>query len=129
VRRERFGAAGAEKRRRRPSGVVVRPLNFTVMRHSAVALILALAAGVGHGQGTAAEITKAEATRIALTAAGCKKAEDCIASGRLDHDKWVFVIVFIEGRDAAGDFLMKPNGWTEVAVDSQGHVIGKMPGK
>jgi hypothetical protein len=99
------------------------------MRHSAVALILALAAGVGHGQATAAEISKAEATRIALTAAGCKKPEGCIASGRLDHDNWVFVIVFIEGRDAAGDFLTKPNGWTEITVDSQGHVIGKMPGK
>lgn len=101
----------------------------TAMRHSAVALILALAAGVGHGQAAAAGISKAEATRIALTAAGCKKPEDCIASGRLDHDKWVFVIVFIEGRDAAGDFLTKPNGWTEITVDSQGHVIGRMPGK
>lgn len=90
---------------------------------------MALAAGVGLGQAIAAEVTKAEAKRIALTAAGCKKPEDCIASGRLDHDKWVFVIVFIEGRDAAGDFPTKPNGWTQVTVDSQGHVLGRMPGR
>jgi hypothetical protein len=99
------------------------------MRHSAVALLLALVAGVGHGQATPAEITKAQAKRIALTAAGCKKPEDCIASGRLDHDNWVFVILFIEARDAAGDFPTKPNGWIAVTVDSGGHVIGRMSGK
>jgi len=42
---------------------------------------MALAASVGLGQATAAQITKAEAKRIALTAAG-KKPEDYIASGR-----------------------------------------------
>ena len=109
--------------------VTVAPDNRCTGRASVVALILALAAGVSHGQATAAGISKAEATRIALTAAGCKKPEGCVASGRLDHDKWVFVIVFIESRDAAGDFLTKPNGWTEITVDSQGNVLGRMPGK
>jgi hypothetical protein len=99
------------------------------LRRCAPALISVLAAGVGHGQATPAEITKADAKRIALAAAGCKKPEACIANVRLDHDKWVCVIVFIEGRDAAGDFLTKPNGWTEVTVDSRGHVIGNTPGK
>jgi hypothetical protein len=116
-------------RSRRAGCACARPLKLIVMRHSAITLILALAGGVCHGQTTSAVITKEEATRIALTAAGCKKSDDCIAKGRLDRNQWVFVITFVEGRDAAGKPIVKPGGWMGITLDFQGHVMNRMPGE
>jgi hypothetical protein len=105
------------------------PLKLIVMRHSAAVLLMGLAGGLCQGQETSAVITKEAATRIALAAAGCKTSEDCIADGRLDHTKWVFIVTRVTGRDAAGKPQTIPGGWTGIILDAQGHVIDKQPGE
>ena len=125
-------AAGAERQcepPRRLAGASGRPLNLTVMRHSVAALILALSAGVCHGQTTSAEITKEEATRIALAAAGCKNPTNCIARGYFKNHQWIFSITFVDSWDASGKPLIRPGGWTGITLDSKGHVIDKMLGE
>jgi hypothetical protein len=94
----------------------------------ALGMALLLLRGICYSQSPPAGISKAEATRVALAAAGCKKPQDCIANGRKDKANWVFVITYVAGHDAAGEPLTKPGGWMGVTVDPNGHVIDKMQG-
>ena len=99
-------------------------------RHRRVALpgVLLLLWSISYGQAPPPGISLEAATRVALTAAGCKKPRDCIAKARKDKTNWMFVITYVEGRDAAGNPLTRAGGWVGITVDSTGHVIDKMPG-
>jgi hypothetical protein len=79
-----------------------RALKFKVSRPKGSAAVLFLVCSACYGQEPPAEITKDEATRIALEAAGCKKPQDCVAKGRFDKNKWVFVVSYVTGRDVSG---------------------------
>jgi hypothetical protein len=102
------------------------------MRFRGTALLfalLALAGALCHAQAAAKPISKEVATQIALSAAGCKKGDDCIAKGHLNHGQWVFVVTFVAARDASGNPLVAPGGWMGITLDSNGNVVEKMPGE
>jgi hypothetical protein len=109
--------------------VLWRPLKLFVMRHSLATLLLALSVGVCHSQTASAVITKEEATRLALAAAGCKNPANCIARGYFKNDQWIFSITFVESRDASGNPLIRPGGWMGITLDAKGNVVEKMPGE
>ena len=98
------------------------------MRRNLHAFVLVLLGGMCYSQTYPTGISDEEAIRIALAAAGCKKAEDCIVRGGPNNGKWVFTVSLIAGRDSEGKPLFTPGGWVGITLDSQGHVIEEFPG-
>lgn len=84
---------------------------------------------VSAGELDAQSLTEDEARSIALTAAGCRNPESCIARGYLKDGNWIFVVSFVTGHDPkTGKPLLTPGGWVGLTIDPRGKVIDRMPG-
>jgi hypothetical protein len=94
-----------------------------------IALCILLLSFNGYGEEPQAPITQEAAKDIALSVAGCKESDHCVANGKFSEGAWVFTVLRLPPPDATGKPSKGQGGFIAVKLDAQGHLVKRIPEK